>query len=290
MTARKRTQWVYYLTGEQVKVYKDILERIIKEGKRKPSGRDIPDTLSVFNVNYEVDLAEGFPLLTTKQVSFKNVVREILWYLSGDKSIKGHNIPFWEPWADPETGEVPSPYGYYWRRFPSVNNEAGPRGFGVIEEIDQIRNVINSLLTNPFSRRMIVTAWEPGNAWRSSLPPCHDFFGFNYDGERLNLHLTQRSCDWPIGEPYNLAGYSLLLHMICDFTGLTPGKFAHSIIDAHIYENQIESALKQLERGEGPLPTLVITRKVDSISKYKLSDFELVGYKHAGKLEYPVAV
>lgn len=271
-----------------MKQYIDLCNTILETGKRKPSGRNIPDTISCFGLTYQVDMADGFPLLTTKKMPFKSIVRENIWFLSGSKSIKGFNIPFWDAWVD-EKSEVPSPYGYYWRQFPNPDWDDYYTGRQK-PNIDQFQKVIDTLKTNPFSRRLVVSAWEPNNAWSSILPPCHLLFIFNYDGERLNLHLTQRSGDVPIGIPFNLAGYALLLHIVCNIVNMIPGVFSHSITDAHIYVDQIDLIKEQLLRIPYKLPTLNIKRKLLSLDDIKEKDFELIDYISHDKINYPVAV
>ncbi len=211
-----------------MKVYLDTVREVLETGTRRENRTGV-DTLSSFNINYEIDLAPGFPLLTTKAISWKNIVVENLWFLSGVPDIgllRKHGCRFWDPWAD-EDGRVPSAYGNFWRRFPVHEN--GEAAFN-----DQIAWVLEELKKNPLSRRLLVSAWAPGNAQRSRLPPCHALFALNVqngrDGiPRLNLHLTQRSCDVALGIPYNIAGYALLLELFSHFTGLRAGIFAHTL-------------------------------------------------------------
>src|SRR5579864_3482519 len=235
------------------------------KGTRKPNRTGV-DTLSTFNVNYEIDLREGFPLLTTKEISWKNIVVENLWFLSGETHIgllRKHGCKFWDPWAD-ENGRVPSAYGSFWRHFP-VHDGSGTKA----EHKDQIAWVLGELKRNPMSRRLVVTAWAPGNAQASKLPPCHLLFVFNVQlDERgdplLCLHLTQRSADVALGVPYNIAGYALLLELFSRFTGIRAGVFAHTMIDAHVYTSKADGSMaehdhvpglrRQLERDVRPLP------------------------------------
>lgn len=254
--------------------YLDVIRRVLDTGQRK-NNRTGVDTLSTFNVNYQIDLREGFPLLTTKEISWKNIVVENLWFLSGDTRIdllRKHGCKFWEPWAD-EDGLVPSAYGNFWRNYP-VHTD-GEATFN-----DQIRYVINELKQNPQSRRLVVSAWAPGNAQTSALPPCHAFWVMNVqqdsNGEpMLCLHLTQRSCDIALGLPYNIAGYAFLLELMARFTGIKPGYFGHTLIDAHIYTAKADGSMAdydhipglktQLARAPRALPRLEISDEIKAL-------------------------
>ena len=289
-----------------MKQYLDAVRETLKVGTRK-SNRTGVDTLSTFNINYEIDLAEGFPLLTTKEISWKNIVIENLWFLSGKTDIallKKHNCKFWDPWAD-ENGKVPSAYGNFWRHFPLPDN-----GFN-----DQIAYVVNTLKTNPMSRRMIVSAWAPGNAQTSALPPCHAFWVVNVQNDknqepRICLHLTQRSCDIALGVPYNIAGYSLLLELFSRFSGIKPGIFGHTLIDAHIYTAKPDGSMAeydhipglqtQLTRETRALPTLEIDPAITSLDDIEpllsletgeiMAKFQLHNYNPHPALQFKVAV
>ncbi len=215
--------------------YLDLVRLVLEKGVRKPSRTGV-DTISYFGAFYRVDLGAGFPLLTTKKVNFNACLHELLWYLSGEDHIRNLRkvTKIWDAWAD-EKGDLETAYGRYWRRFPHpVQASAGPigetgEGMARIEEIDQIQYVIDEIKRNPFSRRLVVVAWEPGNAERSKLPPCHYTFAFNVspDGEgkaaKLNCHLTQRSGDVALGIPFNLACYATLTQMIAQEVGLAVG-------------------------------------------------------------------
>ncbi len=292
-----------------MKVYLDAVREVLETGTRKESRTGV-DTLSTFNVHYEIDLAEGFPLLTTKKISWKNIVVENLWFLSGDRHIgllKKHGCKFWDPWAD-EEGRVPSAYGNFWRHFPV--HESGEARFN-----DQIAWVLAEIERNPMSRRLVVTAWAPGNAQTSQLPPCHCFFVLNVqnhpDGEpRLNLHLTQRSNDIGLGVPYNIAGYSFLLELFSHFTGIRPGVFGQALVDAHIYTAKADGSMaeydhvpglkEQLTREPRSLPRLRISpdlRSLDDIEALLHEDtetvmrhFELEGYDPHPAIAFKVAV
>lgn len=293
-----------------MKAYLEVVRQVLERGTRKPNRTGV-DTISTFNVNYTVDLREGFPLLTTKAMSWKNIVVENLWFLSGETNIallRRHGCKFWDPWAD-ERGEVPSAYGNFWRRFP-VHGEGGATAFN-----DQVRWMLEELRTNPTSRRLVVSAWAPGNAQTSKLPPCHAMYVLNVQldalGEPvLNLHLTQRSADVALGVPYNIAGYALLLELFARFSGLRAGVFAHTLVDAHVYTRKPDGSMReydhvpgleqQLAREPRPLPRLAIDpsiRSLDNIlpllsadTETVLRHFALEGYDPHPAITFKVAV
>jgi len=279
-----------------MKQYLDLVKLVIENGTRKSSRTGI-DTLSYFGAFYKVDLKNGFPLLTTKKIEWKSLLHEVLWYLSGDNHIRNlrKHTKIWDAWAD-ENGNLETAYGYYWRHFPSAHKDID--GNWHVKEIDQIQYVIDEIKRNPNSRRLIVTAWEPGNAIYSKLPPCHYTYAFNVNSGRLNCHLTQRSGDIALGIPFNLAAYSMLTQIIAQETNLELGEFAHTIIDAHIYvadegtENEKYDHLKglkeQLKRNPLPLPKLKIAKK--PIDELNFEDFELIDYQHHEKIKFEVAV
>ena len=235
-----------------MKQYLDLVREVLDKGTRKENRTGV-DTLSSFNVNYEIDLREGFPLLTTKEISWKNIVVENLWFLSGDTHIgllQKHNCKFWDPWAD-ENGKVPSAYGNFWRHFPIHDQDRRKAAF-----TDQLAWVLAELGRNPMSRRLVVSAWAPGNAQTSKLPPCHCLFMFNVQLDRngeqlLCLHLTQRSCDIALGIPYNIAGYCFLLELFSRFSGIRPGIFAHTLVDAHIYTAKPDGTMAEYDHVPG---------------------------------------
>ncbi|MGD8782419.1 MAG: thymidylate synthase [Ignavibacteria bacterium] len=279
-----------------MKEYLDLVKLVLDEGLRKPSRTGI-DTISYFSANYKVDLQKGFPLLTTKKMMWKSLLHEVLWYLSGENHIRNlrKHTKIWDAWAD-EDGNLETAYGYYWRHFPSAQKDKD--GNWVVTEIDQIQYVIDEIKRNPNSRRLIVTAWEPGNAIYSKLPPCHYTFAFNVSEGKLNCHLNQRSGDIALGIPFNLAAYSLLTQIIAQETGLQLGQFSHTIIDAHIYiadkgtENEkydhVKGLKDQLKREPLPLPKLKIANK--PINELKFEDFELIGYQSHDRIYFEVAV
>jgi len=276
--------------------YLDLVKLVIENGVRKPSRTGV-DTLSYFAAFYKVDLSQGFPLLTTKKVEWKSLLYEVLWYLSGEKHIRNlrQHTKIWDAWAD-ENGNLETAYGYYWRHFPSAQKDEN--GNWHVTEFDQIKYVIDELKANPYSRRLVVTAWEPGNATKSKLPPCHYSFAFNVNDGKLNCHLTQRSGDIALGIPFNLAAYSLLTQIIAQEVGLQLGSFAHTIIDAHIYVaekgsemekyDHLEGLKEQLKRKPLPLPQLKIAKK--PIDELNFEDFELTNYQHQDKIRFEVAV
>ena len=276
--------------------YLDLIKLVLDEGVRKPSRTGV-DTLSYFGAFYRVDLSKGFPLLTTKKMEWKSILHEVLWYLSGENHIRNlrKHTKIWDAWAD-EDGNLETAYGYYWRHFPSA--EKDKEGNWQIREVDQIRYVIDELKNKPYSRRLVVTAWEPGNATRSKLPPCHYSFAFNVSNGKLNCHLTQRSGDIALGIPFNLAAYSILTQIIAQEVNLELGFFAHTIIDAHIYIadkgspmekfDHREGLLEQLKREPLSLSTLTIAKK--PIDELKFEDFELSNYTSHDKIKFEVAV
>lgn len=250
--------------------YKRLVEEILRVNSpcpgrgRKENTRGGVDTISLFNYNYYIDLFFGAPVLTTKEISWKNIVIENLWFLSGSKDIDflhHYGVKFWDPWAD-EQGNVPSAYGNFWRHF---------------DEVDQVSWALETIKNNPNTRQAVVSAWDPRNASKSSLPPCHTMFVLNVQADgRLNLHLTQRSCDVALGLPYNLAGYgAFLLPLFSRIIGREPGIFAHSIVDAHIYVTSLDGSnekydhrynlLKQIDRECRPLPTIKIHEDIKTL-------------------------
>ncbi|MCZ7604065.1 MAG: thymidylate synthase [Melioribacteraceae bacterium] len=295
-----------------MKEYHDLVKLVLEEGVRKKSRTGV-DTLSYFGAFYRVDLSKGFPLLTTKQMMWKSLLYEVLWYLSGDDHIRNlrEHTKIWDAWAD-ENGNLQTAYGRYWRRYPVPEksaalgeevfvNESNP--FVKKEDngsltFDQIGWVIDQIKNHPESRRMVVVAWHPANAVISKLPPCHYTFTFNVSDGKLNCHLTQRSGDIALGIPFNLAAYSLLTQIIAQDAGLELGYFAHTIIDAHIYVadkgskmeeyDHVEGLKEQLTREPYELPKLIIAKK--PLDQLTFEDFELVGYKHHPRIKFEVAV
>ncbi|MHB1688160.1 MAG: thymidylate synthase [Ignavibacteriaceae bacterium] len=276
--------------------YLDLVKLVLNEGVRKQSRTGV-DTISYFGAFYRVDLSKGFPLLTTKKMEWKSILHEVLWYLSGENHIRNlrQHTKIWDAWAD-ENGNLETAYGYYWRHFPSA--EKDNEGKWQVREVDQIKYVIDELKNKPYSRRLVVSAWEPGNATKSKLPPCHYSFAFNVSDGKLNCHLTQRSGDIALGIPFNLAAYSILTQIIAQEVNLELGFFAHTVIDAHIYiadkgspmekYDHREGLLEQLKREPMPLSNLKIVKK--PIDELKFEDFQLNNYESHGKIKFEVAV
>jgi thymidylate synthase len=270
-----------------MRAYLDLVERVLTNGTYKKNRTGV-DTLSCFGEHYTVDLSAGYPLLTTKRVNFRSMLHEVLWYLSGEDHIRNlrQHTKIWNAWAD-ENGNLDTAYGRFWRRFPSARVVPETGQYEVVE-IDQIGQVIELLKTDPTSRRMVVTAWEPGNAFSSKLPPCHYTFAFNVQGDSLCCHLTQRSGDIALGVPFNLAAYALLTQILAQETGFRPGLFSHTIVDAHIYINHVDGLKEQLTRTPRPLPRLDIAPK--PIGELQFEDFTLVGYDPYEAIKFEVAV
>ena len=257
-----------------MKQYLDILNRIMTEGTQK-GDRTGTGTISIFGTQSRYNLADGFPLLTTKKLHLKSIIYELLWFLQGDTNVKylqEHGVRIWNEWAD-ENGELGPVYGHQWRSWPDY---AGGT-------IDQIQYVVDQLKNNPDSRRMIVSAWNVAEVNKMALPPCHTIFQFYTaplpDGRRrLSLQLYQRSADTFLGVPFNIASYALLLQMMAQVCDMVPGDFIHTTGDTHLYLNHLEQAKLQLTREPRPLPTMKINPDVKSIFDFQFEDFELEGY------------
>ena len=239
-------------------------------------------TRSVFGRQIRFDLAESFPLITTKRVHFRSVALELLWFLRGDSNatwLQERGVRIWNEWAD-EDGELGPIYGVQWRSWPTPDGGS----------LDQISQVIDQLKTNPDSRRHVVSAWNPGQIEDMALPPCHILFQFYVADGRLSCQLDQRSADMFLGVPFNIASYSLLTLMVAQQVGLEPGEFIWSGGDCHIYDNHVEQVQEQLGREAYPAPQLKLTRTPDSIFDYELEDFEVLDYQHHPTIKAPVAV
>ncbi|MEQ9308856.1 MAG: thymidylate synthase [Balneolaceae bacterium] len=282
-----------------MKAYHDLVKNVLENGVKKEN-RTGTDTISNFAEFYKVDLAEGFPLLTTKKVFFRSVVLELLWYLRGEDHIRWlrdeNDCHIWDAWAD-ENGHVGPIYPVLWRKFPYLEKEnvklEGQAGvvekeIWVKKEFDQVQRAIDMLKTNPNSRRIVVSTWHPGLLGEMALPPCHLMYIFNVQNGRLNCHLTQRSGDIALGIPFNLACYAALTMAIAQEVGLEPGVFAHTIIDAHIYENHIDGLKEQLTRTPKALPTLKIANK--PVDELTFDDFVLENYDPDPVIRFEVAV
>ena len=252
-----------------MKQYLDLLNRIMTEGVKKHD-RTGTGTMSIFGNQMRFNMADGFPLLTTKKLHLKSIIYELLWFLRGDTNVRylqEHGVRIWNEWAD-EEGELGPVYGHQWRSWPDY---AGGH-------IDQINNVINQIKNNPDSRRMIVSAWNVAEIGRMHLPPCHCLFQFYVADGRLSLQLYQRSADTFLGVPFNIASYALLLMMVAHVTGLEPGDFIHTTGDTHLYLNHLDQARLQLTREPRKLPTMTLNPDVKSIFDFKYEDFKLENY------------
>src|SRR5690606_2484745 len=251
--------------------YEDLLRDVLSNGVHK-SDRTGTGTRSVFGRQLRFDLAEGFPLITTKRVHFKSIALELLWFLRGESNVgwlRDNGVTIWDEWAD-ENGELGPVYGVQWRSWPT------PSG----EQIDQIAQVIEQIRTNPDSRRLIVSAWNPADIPSMALAPCHALFQFSVADGRLSCQLYQRSADMFLGVPFNIASYALLTHMIAAQTGLELGDFVWTGGDCHIYDNHVEQVEQQLSREAYALPSLKILTKRDSVFDYEFADFAVEGYEH----------
>lgn len=282
-----------------MKQYHDLVKNVLENGVRKEN-RTGTDTISNFAEFYKVDLSEGFPLLTTKKVYFRSVILEMLWYLRGEDHIRWlrdeNDCHIWDAWADKD-GHVGPIYPVLWRKFPYFekeevrfegNGSAINKDVWVRKEFDQVQRAIDMLKNNPNSRRIVVSAWHPGLLGEMGLPPCHIMYVFNVANGKLNCHLTQRSGDIALGIPFNLACYSALTMAIAQEVGLEPGTFAHTIVDAHIYENHVEGLKEQLTRKPKPLPTLKIANK--PVDELTFDDFTLENYDPDPVIKFEVAV
>ena len=252
-----------------MQVYLDLLRHILEDGLEK-GDRTGTGTRSVFGYQMRVDLAEGFPLLTTKKLHLRSVIHELLWFLAGDTNIaylNEHGVSIWDEWAD-QDGNLGPIYGYQWRSWPT------PSG----RHVDQITGVVKAIRTNPDSRRHIVSAWNVADVDRMKLPPCHTLFQFYVAGGRLSCQLYQRSADVFLGVPFNLASYALLTRMMAQVCGLEPGEFVHTFGDAHLYLNHLEQARLQLSRRPRPLPRIRLNPRITSIFDFRYDDFVLEAY------------
>lgn len=261
--------------------YLDLLQHILNEGVQK-TDRTGTGTRSVFGYQMRFNLADGFPLLTTKKLHLKSIIHELLWFLRGDTNVaylQENGVRIWNEWADPD-GSLGHIYGYQWRSWPRYDG-----GF-----VDQISQAVNDIKNNPDSRRIIVSAWNVADLDNMNLPPCHAFFQFYVAEGRLSLQLYQRSADTFLGVPFNIASYALLTMMMAQVTGLQPGEFIHTLGDAHIYNNHIDQVNLQLTRTPRRLPRMVINPDVKSIFDFKYSDFTLQDYDPYPHIKAEVSV
>jgi thymidylate synthase len=261
--------------------YLDLMERILREGVEKHD-RTGTGTLSVFGHQMRFDLADGFPLVTTKKLHLKSIVHELLWFLKGETNIKYLNdngVRIWDEWAD-ERGDLGPVYGSQWRSWPTADGGT----------IDQISHVVEMIKQNPDSRRLIVTAWNPAEVDKMALPPCHCLFQFYVAQGRLSCQLYQRSADTVLGVPFNIASYALLTMMVAQVTGLKPGDFVHTLGDAHLYKNHLEQTHLQLSRAPKALPVMKLNPDVKDLFAFRYEDFTLEGYEPHPHIKAAVAV
>ncbi len=261
--------------------YEDLLRDVLEHGTHK-TDRTGTGTRSVFGRQLRFDLSQGFPLVTTKRVHFKSIAYELLWFLRGESNVgwlRDHGVTIWDEWAD-AAGELGPVYGVQWRSWPTPSGET----------IDQISQVIEQIRTNPDSRRLIVSAWNPADIPDMALAPCHALFQFYVADGRLSCQLYQRSADLFLGVPFNIASYALLTHMVAQQAGLEVGDFVWTGGDCHIYDNHVEQVTEQLTRAPFPAPTLRLARRPDSIFDYEFDDFVVEGYQHHPAIRAAVAV
>ncbi len=261
--------------------YLDLLGRVLEAGDARLDRTGV-GTRAVFGHQMRFDLAEGFPLLTTKKLHTKSVIHELLWFLSGDTNIrylKEHGVSIWDEWAD-ENGDLGPVYGRQWRSWASPDGRA----------IDQIEWVVNEIKTNPSSRRLVVSAWNPADLGQMALAPCHCLFQFFVADGRLSCQLYQRSGDVFLGVPFNIGSYALLTAMVAQVCDLEPGDFVHTLGDAHLYSNHVDQAREQLTREPGPLPKLVLNPSVKDIFGFRYEDIAIEDYEAQAHIKAPVAV
>jgi thymidylate synthase len=261
--------------------YHELMQHVLSQGVKK-SDRTGTGTLSVFGHQMRFNLADGFPMVTTKKLHLKSIIYELLWFLNGSTNndwLKERGVSIWNEWAAPD-GELGPIYGYQWRSWPAPNGQ----------HIDQISEVVNSIKTNPDSRRLIVSAWNVADIPRMALAPCHAFFQFYVADGKLSCQLYQRSADIFLGVPFNIASYALLTHMVAQQCDLEPGEFIWTGGDCHLYSNHLEQVELQLSRKHFLLPKLVIGRKPASLFDYAFEDFEIVGYECHPHIKAPVAI
>ena len=261
--------------------YLDLMQHVLNHGVDK-GDRTGTGTRSIFGYQMRFNLADGFPVLTTKKLHLRSIIYELLWFLRGDTNIEylhEHNVSIWDEWAD-ENGDLGPVYGYQWRSWPAPDGR----------HIDQISGLLEQIKTNPDSRRLIVSAWNPALVDEMALPPCHALFQFYVVNGKLSCQLYQRSADIFLGVPFNIASYALLTMMIAQVCNLQAGEFIHTFGDAHLYSNHFEQAKLQLSRTPKKLPVMKINPKVTDLFAFQFEDFELVGYDPDPHIKAPVAV
>jgi thymidylate synthase len=261
--------------------YQNLLRLVLEQGRAR-GDRTGTGTLSVFGAQARFDLRQGFPLLTTKKLHLKSIIHELLWFLRGEtniRSLQQAGVTIWNEWAD-EQGNLGRVYGAQWRDWRGPNDE----------HVDQIDRVIEQIKTNPDSRRLIVTAWNPAEVDTMALPPCHALFQFHVQDDALSCQLYQRSADLFLGVPFNIASYALLTMMVAQIAGLTSGEFIHTFADLHLYRNHLEQAKEQLARTPRPVPRMELNPAVKNIHGFRYEDFALVGYNPYPAIKAPIAV
>lgn len=274
--------------------YHDALRLVLEHGQES-SDRTGTGTISHFGLQSRYRLGDGFPLVTTKKLHLRSIIHELLWFLSGDTNIgylKENGVSIWDEWAD-GNGDLGPVYGHQWRHFPRLvpsGADAGGRPLFFAGEVDQIADLVAAIRSTPDSRRLIVSAWNPGDVPDMALPPCHTLWQVRILGGKLHLQLYQRSADMFLGVPFNIASYALLQVMLAHVTGYEPGDFIHSIGDAHIYSNHLEQVRTQLARKPKPLPRIRLRRDVTAIVDFRYDDFEVLGYDPDPAIKAPVAV
>ena len=261
--------------------YLDLLDRVLSNGVDR-GDRTGTGTRAVFGHQMRFDLAEGFPLLTTKKLHTRSIFHELLWFIKGDTNVRylqENGVSIWDEWAD-ENGDLGPVYGKQWRRWQTADGR----------EIDQLSDLIAQIRNNPESRRMMLSAWNPADLPDMALPPCHCLFQFFVADDRLSCQLYQRSADIFLGVPFNIASYALLTHMIAAVCGLKAGEFVHTLGDAHLYVNHFDQAREQLTRKPGPQPQLIMHRVPSEIDEFTYDDFEIVNYEAQPHIAAPIAV
>jgi thymidylate synthase len=261
--------------------YLELMRYVQNNGVRRADRTGV-GTIGVFGYQMRFDLAAGFPAVTTKRLHFKSIIHELLWFLQGDTNItylKKHGVSIWDEWAD-ENGDLGPVYGYQWRSWPAPDGQS----------IDQMQRLVEQLRSNPYSRRHVVSAWNPADVNRMALPPCHCLFQFFVANGRLSCQLFQRSADIFLGVPFNIASYSLLTLMMAQVTGYELGEFVHTFGDAHLYLNHLEQAEEQLGREPYPLPQMRLNESVTSLFEFGYDDFELANYRCHPRIAAPIAV
>jgi thymidylate synthase len=264
-----------------MKAYLDLMRHALEDGVERGDRTGV-GTRGIFGYQMRFDLADGFPAVTTKKLHLRSIIHELLWFLRGDTNIgylKEHRVTIWDEWADKD-GELGPVYGYQWRSWPRPDGGA----------VDQIAQVVEQIQNRPYSRRHIVSAWNPADVDKMALPPCHCLFQFYVADGRLSCQLYQRSADIFLGVPFNIASYALLTMMVAQVTGYRPGDFVHTFGDAHLYLNHLDQARLQLSREPYPRPEMRLNPAVTSIFDFQYEDFELVNYQSHPRISAPIAV